>query len=65
MGKQAKLKAMRRALRQRAKELNLQPVAPIMVEPILESHTTQAASPPDLGIHVAEVIETADAFGRR
>lgn len=47
MGKQAKLKAQRREIRKRRKEA-------------VQKHLV---SPPDLGVQVAEVINTKDKFG--
>lgn len=49
MGKQAKLKAERRAIREKAKKE--------------ANRLVSTTNPPDLGVQVAETINTQDKFG--
>lgn len=57
MGRQAKIKAERRAIRLRRKTEQAEKMAKHVVSP------TQ--NPPDLGVYAAETIDTQDSFGRR
>lgn len=53
MGKQAKIKAERRAIRLRRKQEQAEKMTKHLVSP----------NPPDLGVYAAETINTQDKFG--
>lgn len=54
MGKQAKIKAERRAIRLRRKTEQAEKMAKHLVTP---------TNPPDLGVYAAETIDAQDKFG--
>lgn len=56
MGKQAKLKAQRRAMREAKRLAEAERVKTVKVD---------ESNPPDLGVYASETVQTADVFGRR